>query len=79
MYISSKSLYLPDDALIVQNIYIESFLFVFYCETYNKYNPRKVYLQCFTFHHPRQSNIYQGVFLCFIHINIDFIYHLHIF
>ena len=39
-----KSLYLPD-ALIVRNKYMESFLFVFYCETYSKYIPRKVYYQ----------------------------------
>ena len=51
-------MYLPDDALIVRNMYVVSFLFVFYCETYTKDIPRKVYLQCFTFHHhPRQSII----------------------
>ena len=30
------------DALIVKNIHIERFLFVFYCETYTKCIPRKV-------------------------------------
>ena len=38
-----KSVYLPDDALIGRNIYIESFLFVFNCETYTKFMPRKVF------------------------------------
>ena len=36
-------LYFPDDALVVRNIYTESF-FVLYCETYAKYIPRKVLL-----------------------------------
>ena len=54
-----NSLYLPDNALIVQNLYIESYLFVFYCETYTKHIPRKSFLQCFTFHHHlHQLNIY---------------------
>ena len=34
-------LYSPDDALVVRNIYIESF-FVFHCEMYTKYIPRNV-------------------------------------
>ena len=39
-------LYSPDDALVVGNIFIESF-FVFYCETYTKYFPRKVFSTMF--------------------------------
>ena len=38
----NTSLCRPDDALIVRNIYIQIFLFVFYCETYSKHIPRKV-------------------------------------
>ena len=54
----SYSLCRPDDALIVRDMYQKFFLFVFYCETYIKHIPRKVYLQCFTYHHhPRQTNI----------------------
>ena len=50
----------------MRNIFIECFLFVFYREKYTKYIPRKVYLQCFTFHHhQRQSNIFnRGIKLC---------------
>ena len=34
-------LYSSDDALVVRNMYIKSF-FVFYCETYTEYVPRKI-------------------------------------
>ena len=41
-------LYYPDDALVVRNIYIEGF-FVFYCETYTKYIPKKTIINYFDF------------------------------
>ena len=40
----------PDDALVVRNICIE-ILCVFYCETYTKYIPWKIYLQYATLDH----------------------------
>ena len=57
--------YSPDDALVVRNIYIESFLF------FRSTSREKFYLQCFNFHHhPRQSNIC----IVYVYFNEGFIY-----
>ena len=56
---SHKSVYLPDYALIVRNTYIESFLFVLYCETYTKYILRKFYL-------PKNLSLHAILYLSFI-------------